>query len=174
MGAKLPECQIVVCGTGGQGILFLTRILDEAAIEAGQNVISSETHGMAMRGGSVISCVRIGTFKSPLVRSGQADVLLVLAESELSLNIHFAKKSGAQIYVNTASKGKSKINADAIAQRLGSIVLANLVLLGFAAAHPTFPILKETFIRVLHRIGSPKLRESNIKAFNEGYAAFRS
>ena len=54
----------------------------------GEDVISSETHGMAMRGGSVVSYVRIGNYKSPLIRAGQADIILSLAEQELALYMH--------------------------------------------------------------------------------------
>lgn len=166
----MDKCQIVVCGRGGQGILFLTRVLDEAAVATGSSVISSETHGMAMRGGSVASFIRIGGFRSPLIRTGQADILLVLAESELHLCAHFAKKRNAQIYINSASKGRCKINADGIALRLGSIVLANLVLLGFAAAHPEFPFTRETMLQVLKSIGPLHAREKNAQAFSEGSA----
>ena len=63
--------QIVVSGIGGQGVLFVTRILAEAAIERGMEVLTSETHGMAMRGGTVISHVKAGPFTSPLIRTGR-------------------------------------------------------------------------------------------------------
>ena len=101
MTNAISDVQIIICGRGGQGILFLTRLLDEVALNLGQNVISSETHGMAMRGGSVVSYVKIGNFNSPLIRSGQGDVLLALSESELPLNRHLLKKEGGQIYVNS-------------------------------------------------------------------------
>ena len=60
--------QIAITGRGGQGVLFLTRILSECALEMGLEVIASETHGMAMRGGSVISTLKVGPFRGPLDR----------------------------------------------------------------------------------------------------------
>ena len=101
MPKKKMETQIVLCGRGGQGVLFLTRLLDEVALSRGSHVISSETHGMAMRGGSVVSYIKIGNFNSPLIRAGQADILLALSESEVSLNRHLLKQGSGQIYCNT-------------------------------------------------------------------------
>ena len=69
--------QIIVSGTGGQGILFLTRFFAEAAMMMKLQVLTSEIHGMAMRGGTVVSHVKVGPFKSPLVRAGQADAGLM-------------------------------------------------------------------------------------------------
>lgn len=57
--------QIAITGRGGQGVLFLTRILSECALEMGLEAIASETHGMAMRGGSVISTLKVGAFRGP-------------------------------------------------------------------------------------------------------------
>ena len=62
--------QIVISGVGGQGVLFVTRLLAEAAIARGLPVLTSETHGMAQRGGSVVSHLKVGDFSSPLIRSG--------------------------------------------------------------------------------------------------------
>src|SRR5512139_2829835 len=70
--------RIAITGRGGQGVLFITRILSECALELGLHVIASETHGMAMRGGSVISTLKVGDFRGPLLGSGQADIMLVL------------------------------------------------------------------------------------------------
>jgi len=164
--------QIVLCGRGGQGILFLTRILDEVAVLLGLSVISSETHGMAMRGGSVASFIRIGDFHSPLIRSGQADILMVLEEKELSAHEHFAKKSGSQVYVNSKNNYKRSIDASGIAIRIGSPVSANLVLLGYAAAHPDFPFTKDDIIDILKKISPQKIIDRNITCFSEGYHAF--
>ncbi len=71
------KMQIAITGRGGQGVLFLTKILTECALELGEEVIASEIHGMAMRGGSVISTLKVGNFRGPLIRGGQADLMLV-------------------------------------------------------------------------------------------------
>ncbi|MEE4609050.1 MAG: 2-oxoacid:acceptor oxidoreductase family protein [Desulfobacteraceae bacterium] len=70
--------QIVISGLGGQGVLFVTRLLAEAAIDARLPVFTSETHGMAQRGGTVVSHLKIGAYASPLIRPGQADGLICL------------------------------------------------------------------------------------------------
>jgi indolepyruvate ferredoxin oxidoreductase beta subunit len=72
------KMQIAIVGRGGQGVLFLTRLLTEGALEMGLEVMASETHGMAMRGGSVISTLKVGPFKGSLIGSGRAEVMLVL------------------------------------------------------------------------------------------------
>lgn len=166
--------QIVLCGRGGQGILFLTRILDEVAVLRGLHVISSETHGMAMRGGSVASFIRIGNFHSPLIRRGQADILMVLAEHELPDYKHFAKKRGSQLYINSKDNIERSIDANGIALQLGSPVSANLVLLGYAAAHPDFPFKKDEITDVLKKISPQKIIDRNITSFCEGYRMFFS
>ncbi len=124
--------QIVICGRGGQGILFLTRLLDESAILLGSNVISSETHGMAMRGGSVTSHIRIGNYLSPLIPSGKGDILLAVNENEVQFNRHLMKKD-AHLYINSAVRRQNAIHAEKIARLLGAPMVTNLVLLGFAS-----------------------------------------
>jgi len=166
--------QIIICGRGGQGVLFLTRILDEAALAEGKNVISSETHGMAMRGGSVVSSIRIGPFASPLIRSGQGDIILALSDAEVERNIHLLKKTGGQVYVNSAANGAGAIDATCIAHELGSLVVSNLVLLGFACAHREFPFSFATVKKVLARISSTRVLDINMRALAEGYRRAKS
>ncbi|RLB26959.1 MAG: indolepyruvate oxidoreductase, partial [Deltaproteobacteria bacterium] len=64
----METVNIVLCGLGGQGILFMTRVLAQAALDRGLPVMGAETHGMAQRGGSVISHLRLGEVQSSLVR----------------------------------------------------------------------------------------------------------
>ncbi|MDX9822298.1 MAG: 2-oxoacid:acceptor oxidoreductase family protein, partial [Syntrophales bacterium] len=86
--------QIVISGTGGQGVLFVTRVIAEAALREGYPVLTSETHGMAMRGGTVISHVKIGDFRSPLIRTRQADVGLFLAAENLAVHGRYLRPEG--------------------------------------------------------------------------------
>jgi len=169
MASNRKGIQVIICGRGGQGVLFLTRILDEAALAEGKNVISSETHGMAMRGGSVVSYIRIGPFASPLIRSGQGDIILALSDSEVARNLHLLKKAGGQVYVNSAASRAGAIDATGIARELGSLVVSNLVLLGFASAHREFPFSFTTVKKVIKRISSPKVLEINMRALTAGY-----
>ena len=132
--------QIVLSGLGGQGILFLSRLLAEAAIAGGFPVLTSETHGMAQRGGVVVSHLKVGGFDSPLVRAGRADLLLVLKEENLPLHREFLADGGvlivnAPVYID-AGPGMQvhAVDADALALSAGAPHAVNLVLLGFALA----------------------------------------
>ena len=77
---EMNHQQKVISGVGGQGVLFDTRLMAEAAIRKGLPVLTSETHGMAQRGGTVISHLKVGAYTSPLIRTGQADVLLAMKD----------------------------------------------------------------------------------------------
>ena len=133
--------QVVLSGVGGQGILFLSRLLAEAAIAGGFPVLASETHGMAQRGGVVVSHLKVGGFDSPLVRTGRADLLLVLKEENVALHRAFLADGGALI-VNAPVPSDAgpgvrllhAIDADALALSAGAPHAVNLVLLGFALA----------------------------------------
>jgi len=132
--------QIVLSGFGGQGILFLSRLLAEAAIAGGFPVLTSETHGMAQRGGVVVSHLKVGEFDSPLVRTGRADLLLVLKEENVSIHRHFLADGGtlvvnAPVPTNAGPRARvHSVDADALALSAGAPHAVNLVLLGFALA----------------------------------------
>ena len=160
--------QIVVSGIGGQGVLFVTRILAEAAIEKGLDVLTSETHGMAMRGGTVISHVKVGPFASPLIRMGQADVGLFLHAGNLEVHRGFLK-SGGPIYMNAATdKASETIDATRIAREHGSLVIANLVLLGFAVRRGGLFSDASIVEAVLKRISPGKQLALNLEGFRLG------
>ena len=132
--------QVVLSGVGGQGILFLSRLLAEAAIAGGLPVITSETHGMAQRGGVVVSHLKAGGFDSPLVRAGRADLLLVLKEENVPLHREFLADGGALV-VNAPVPPDAgprarvhAVDADALALSAGTPHAVNLILLGFALA----------------------------------------
>ena len=86
--------QIVISGVGGQGVLFVTRLMAEAAIRKGLPVLTSETHGMAQRGGTVISHLKVGAYSSPLIRTGQADVLLAMKDEGAAQHGHYLHRDG--------------------------------------------------------------------------------
>ena len=74
---------ILLCGVGGQGTVLASKILAKSALERGETVHTAETIGMAQRGGSVVSHVRIGEdCIAPLISRGQADVLLAFEAAE--------------------------------------------------------------------------------------------
>ena len=126
--------QIIVSGLGGQGALTLIRLLAEAAAAQHLPVITSETHGMAQRGGTVISMLKVGAFRGPLIPAGQADCGLFLHAKNLAVH-RFYLKPGGTAFVNTGTPGDYlHVDARALAASHGlPPVAANLILLGFAA-----------------------------------------
>jgi len=163
--------QIIVSGVGGQGVVFATRLLAETAMEAGCSVLTSENHGMAMRGGTVVSHVKVGAFKSPLIRRGQADVGLFLNAMNLGVHRELMKGDG-KVFVNAASAGDyESCDATGLAKDAGAVVVANLVLLGYAARTGSLFCTAEQMENVIARISSPKQLELNLKAFRLGLGA---
>ena len=117
---------------------LLGAVLAETAISQGLPVLTSETHGMAQRGGVVISHFKAGAFASPLVRPGKADLLLLLKGENLAIHRHFLKPGGTVI-MNArevpADHGDQEIlavDADGLALKVGNPQAVNLILLGFA------------------------------------------
>jgi indolepyruvate ferredoxin oxidoreductase beta subunit len=132
--------QILISGLGGQGVLFVTRLLAEAAIARGLRVFTCETHGMAQRGGTVVSHLKIGEFFSPLIRAGQADGLLALKAENLTQHGIFLKPDGWAV-VNAGAEGPGAlpgtgfaVDADNLARTTGNLKSLNLIVLGFALA----------------------------------------
>lgn len=132
--------QILISGVGGQGVLFVTRLLAEAAIARGLPVFTCETHGMAQRGGTVVSHLKVGDFHSPLIRGGQADGLLALKSENLAQHGVFLKPGGWAV-VNAGAKDAFDlagtvftVDADQLVRKSGAVKSLNLVLLGFALA----------------------------------------
>jgi len=162
------DLQMVIVGLGGEGIIFITRILVEGFYQSGHPVISTETHGMAMRGGSVISQVKIGDYQSPLIRHGEADMLLGTSEVEARRNLPFLKKGGTVI-MNTEGKGNQCIDATGIAHILGNPRGGNLVLLGYALAHLAPAISLEPFLEVTKELSPERFLSGNLRALQEGW-----
>lgn len=179
----MMNLQILLCGIGGQGILFATRILSETAIRMGIPVIGSETHGMSQRGGSVTSHLKIGRHHGPLIRRGSADMIFCFEKSELIGNLTFLKPAGT-IYLDAADLNfmpdrlhtllkvrdvqLHHFDASALALKMKAPVVLNLILIGFAAGHPDFPLPEATIREVVTEISPPRFRDLNIKAFSSG------
>jgi indolepyruvate ferredoxin oxidoreductase, beta subunit len=163
--------QIVISGIGGQGVLFLTRIIAEAAMEKGLPVLTSETHGMAMRGGTVISHVKTGPFHSPLIRTAQADIGFFLNAANLDVHRGFLKPGGL-LFINTPKPGDYlHVDATRIAKANGFLVITNLVLLGFAISKGDLFCDAALVENVIRRLSSDKQVESNLQGFSLGVAA---
>ncbi|MEE9611193.1 MAG: indolepyruvate oxidoreductase subunit beta [Desulfatiglandales bacterium] len=180
------DFRIILGGVGGQGILFVTRILTEAALVNGLGVFGSEIHGMAQRGGAVVSHLKIGNPLGPLVRRGTADCLIAFEESEAYRNLDFLKKGGS-CFVNCSGVGfpNNSIQPYFRKMQLRSFLLnatgfalegkfpfaANLVLLGYAVATNELPLEPMDIERIIKRESPPRLLKANLKAFQGGIEA---
>ena len=160
--------QILVSGIGGQGVLFLTRVIAQVAVDRGIAVLTSESHGMAQRGGTVLSTLKVGDFAAPLIRTGQADVALLLWEANLGVHQALLKEDGA-LFINSAQKGAGeRVDGSAIARKLGNAVLANLVLLGRAVRSKALFCSEEECLAAIGTLAPAKFVEQNITAFQTG------
>ena len=184
---KSENQQIIISGVGGQGVLFVTRLLAEAAINKGLAVFTSETHGMAQRGGTVLSHFKVGDYSSPLIRPAQADGLLALRAENLAQHGAFLK-DGGWVIVNGENDTKNDnsmpldaIDADTLAQEIGNPKAVNLIVLGFALAmaekkgenrNTLFCALTEIKAVLEGRFGkNQKMLKASLKALESGYNA---
>jgi indolepyruvate ferredoxin oxidoreductase beta subunit len=165
--------RIVISGRGGQGVLTLTRVLAEAAVAAGHEVITTETHGMAQRGGAVLSTVKVGPFHGPLVAPGEAEVGLFLHADNLPVHGHYLR-SGAAALVNVAGRTTpGGVDADRLALQAGEPRAANLALLGYAAGRGILFAGPDLFEATIRTTTPAKYLERNLAAFRAGVEAAR-
>jgi indolepyruvate ferredoxin oxidoreductase beta subunit len=166
-------CELILCGRGGQGIVFLTRQIGQIVSAGGSNVISSETHGMAVRGGSINSHLRIGPFSSSLIRQGHADFLLSLDAAETANNRHFLKPGGLIVENSPLADEPSirRVDAAGLARDLGRVQLENVVLLGFASVLEGFPASSEAVRAQLRKDPRENVRILNLRALESGITA---
>lgn len=183
-GSPPVRSQILVSGLGGQGVLFLTRLLADAAIRNGMPVLTSETHGMAQRGGVVVSHLKAGDFSSPLIRASRADGLLLLAEENAAFHRRFLRPGGWAVINGRAARetpgepGVHVVDADRLAREGGDPKGANLVLLGFALGRlgtvdgggALFCSVDDVRAAIEGRMGKTgSLRESSLAALDLGF-----
>lgn len=103
---------ILICGVGGQGTVLASKLIASAAMNLGNVVHSAETIGMAQRGGSVTSHIRIGnTASSPMIPLGSADLILAFEPSEAVRNLAYLKEDGT-IIVNRVPVAPSTASAE--------------------------------------------------------------
>ncbi len=165
--------EMVLCGRGGQGVVFLTRQIGAIAVARGLHVISSETHGMAVRGGSINSHLRIGPFSSSLIRQETADFLVSLDASETANNVHFLKPDGI-IIENSGQAGDGsvkRVDASGLARDLGRVQMENVVLIGFASTVKGFPVSSDDLRAHLREEPREAVRVANLEALEAGIRA---
>ena len=189
---NLDHLNILIVGVGGQGTLLASKFLGAAAALCGKDVKVSEVHGMSQRGGSVVTCVKIGTdIASPIIDEGGADVILAFEQLEAVRWLPYLKKGGTVI-TNTQKINpmpvvsgaasypehilevlqKSEIetitlDALGIAEACGSAKAVNVVLLGVLASKLS-DVPMNVWEESLKSVIPSKLYEINEKAFQKG------
>jgi len=188
------KLDIVFTGVGGQGIIVSSDIFCEAALLDGFDVAKAETHGMAQRGGSIIAHVRIGDeVVSPLIERGKGDIILGFEILETARALPMLKGGGTVVMnmkfippTTTLQEVKSitmeelidiikkktrkvyEIDGTAIANKVGSSIVVNTVLLGALSAIPENPVKKEYFEEAISNRIKEKFIDINLKAFQLG------
>ena len=181
----------MVVGVGGQGTLLTSRIIGKTALAEGFDVKLSEVHGMAQRGGSVVTFVRFGDkVYEPVCEEGTVDVLISFERLEAQRYAHFLKPDGVMIVNDTRIDpmtvviGAAKypegiieklserytvytVDGASVAKSLGNSKVLNTVVLGLAAKHIGFA--EDSWLEVLRATVPPKTIEINTAAFKAGY-----
>ena len=193
--AEKMSVNILICGIGGQGTVLAAKLLDQAALLCGLTVHSAETIGMAQRGGSVVSHVRIGeNCWSPLITLGQADMIISFEMTEAVRNIQYLKRGGTivvnkKITLSSVCAGKENsadenslleflnkncgsvcvVDSEKICCELGTSKVVNTILLGAAASRGINGISIEKIKEALRTTVKPALVDINIKALEKGF-----
>lgn len=182
---------ILIVGVGGQGTLLTSRIIAQVAVQMGYDVKVSEVHGMAQRGGSVVSQVRYGEkVYSPIIKKGDADIILGFEKIEAARWLEYLKPEGILIVNDEridplpVMSGKAKypvdiidkirevipsalkVDASDIAIKCGDIKVANVVLVGVLSKVLSLPVTEVE--KAITAMVPSKFVELNIKAFHEG------
>jgi len=187
--------KIYLIGIGGQGTIKTATIIGEAAMTQGLNVVMSEVHGMAQRGGTVVTEIKIGQAENPLIEKNAADLVMAFEPSEILRTLDKIGKqtrvitNSSTIIPFTVSLGISKypdknqmlnklkkeidnfylVEAEKLAKEAGNLITANIVLLGAAIAIPEFPIKKEITIESVKKNLPTRMIDINLNALELGY-----
>ena len=201
MATAVKELNIIIAGVGGQGVVLMSEILGNAAVRDGLKVRGSEVLGMAQRGGSVFSNIRLGDeVYSPMTPDGKCDVLISLEPSEALRNIQYLNSKSIVIMSNrkvipaTVSMGKSTypeidqiqkklesvtarvlaLDAVEIAEKAGNRQSSNVVMLGALFGSGKMPIKIETVKEAIRERVPAKAADVNLKAFDMGYELIKN
>ncbi|MFC2020766.1 indolepyruvate oxidoreductase subunit beta [Chloroflexota bacterium] len=195
----MKKLNLIIAGVGGQGVVLASDIIGDAAIAAGYDVKKTDTLGMAQRGGSVISHIRIALqVWSPLIKEGEADIMLAFEKLESARWAHYLRSQGLAIVnnqtlppltVNIGSEqypGDDRITAilkqrtDRLyyidgtlrAKEMGNVRTFNTFLLGCLSLLMPFKvnIWKDSIVQHL----APGIQKINLAAFDQGRKEMRS
>ena len=188
----MNNIDIVLCGVGGQGTVLASKLVAAAAMVQGKKVMSAETIGMAQRGGSVFSHLRVGDeLYSPMIAEGTADLILGFEPGETVRMLPFLKKDGQVIVSSravmpvTASLSATDYNAenmlaylrkkvhkllivdtDAACRELGSAKVMNVLMLGAAIHSGALDLRMEDIEETLRNRLPAKVIDMNLKALH--------
>jgi indolepyruvate ferredoxin oxidoreductase beta subunit len=194
----VKKFDLLITGVGGQGVILASNIIGEVALAAGYDVKKTDTLGMAQRGGSVVSHVRLGPeVYSPLIRAGEVDILVAFEKLEAARWSHYLSPGAIAIINNHALRpisvnlGDERYPSDeeiaGILRRgseriyfirgtervknLGNIKTLNVFLLGCASVF--LPLKIRVWQDIISQHVPPSVRELNITAFNQGRKEMR-
>ena len=197
---KLDKFDMIFAGVGGQGVLTVAGIVARAALIEGYNIKAAELHGLSMRFGAVETHLRFGEgIHSPLIKKGCADLIVSLEPMEAVRVSRYANKDTNYVFdikeqvpisvylenkpypkldkiidaLKMASpKGKVfNISASEIAREsYGSVVAANIILLGKAVAEGLLPLKKSSIFKAMEQVLPAKVLEANKNIFNIGFS----
>ena len=196
----MRETNIIVAGVGGQGILFTTNVIVNAALLKGLGFAQSEVHGLAQRYGSIHTEIRIGAdVRSSLILEGTLDLLIAMEPLEsmryaryvsgrttIVSNSHIIPSQAAYLEnfkIPTLDEIKQALDklkpgrkvfldATGLAMRdLGDPIFTNTVMLGAAAALNVMPLEPADIEEALAKVSPERYREQNLKAFKIGMKA---
>jgi indolepyruvate ferredoxin oxidoreductase, beta subunit len=177
----MKTCQFVLSGLGGQGILFMTKILAQTALNKGFNILGAETHGMAQRGGSVVSHLKIGDAGASLIRAGAGDFLISMDETETYRYLPWVKPGGmifanakaqsfpdarVATYLDTHRITGFAMEAGKTAFELGSPKSTNLAMVAFFAAFGQGPLDADALRETITAMSPEPVRTINLKIFD--------
>lgn len=196
MTTDMKELNIILSGVGGQGVILMSELLGHAIIEDGLCMQGSEVLGMAQRGGSVFSNIRIGdNLYAPLTPQGKCDILIAVEPSEAlryikDLSPHslviinttrvlpFTVSIGRSSYpeldaiISELKKLTNKVitlDATKIAEEAGNLLTTNTVMLGALFGSGRLPVKLDTMKELIRKRVPAKAIDANIKAFDLGY-----
>lgn len=181
---------IMICGVGGQGIVLTSKLIAATAVSHDVPVMSAETIGMAQKGGSVFSFLRLGeSISSPMFPEGEADLLIGFEPAEAVRMFPYLKKGGTAIVnthpimpVTAALTGSDYTGAEMLAYLernaekvvtvdgdkaitdIGSPKVLNMVMLGAAVASGLLPFSLEEIEQTMRATVKPQFAELNSKA----------
>lgn len=189
----MEKLDILVTGVGGQGVVLASDIIGEAALAAGYDVKKTDTLGMAQRGGSVVSNVRIGSeVRSPMIKDGEVGLMLAFEKLEAARWSHYLRQDAIAIVNDyeqpplSVSLGQEKyptdeeitaalkrrtdriyiIDGNRLARELGNVRTVNILMLGCLSVFT--PLEDDVWKKCISRRLSEKLREINLTAFEKG------